>query len=96
MIVSINANNTTYTRTVEIDEGDYTNENLKNLLKRRLNTTFSDVPSFPLPIFDILYNEVTKNLHFLVTKNLHLIFLKNQNIYQQTVIKHLKSKYLTN
>ena len=34
MIVSINANSITYTRTVEIDEGDYTNENLKKFIEK--------------------------------------------------------------
>ena len=76
MIVSVNANSTNYTKTVEIDEGDYTNENLKNLLKSRLNLTFSDVPSFPLPLFDVLYNEVTKKLTFSCNKQFAFDFSK--------------------
>ena len=64
MVVSVNANSTVNTRTVVIEQGDYTPLTLKNMIKARLNKTFSNIPPANSILFDVLYNEVTKKLIF--------------------------------
>ena len=68
MIVDISDSGVNYSRTVTIDNGDYTPQTMTNMLKNRLNTTFSGINNDIPVTFDVVHNEVSKKIVFKCNK----------------------------
>lgn len=64
-------------KTIEIDEGDYTPQQLSFMLKNRLNTAYN------VSSFNVVYNDVTKNL-FLSNDNQFSLHFKEKPSYDST------------
>ena len=58
--------------TIEIEEGDYTPQQMGNMLKKMLNNAYSTINDI---VFDVIYNEVSKKLWFVCNKEFTFNFL---------------------
>ena len=72
MVVDISDSGVNY-RTVTIDNGIIP-ETMTNMLKNRLNTTFSGINNDIPVTFDVVHNEVSKKMYLNVINHLPLNF----------------------